>query len=126
MRLFEKLLLASTIVCSLAVGRSAWAATVDATAMMALAQSSGCLACHALNHAKVAPSYAEIARRFHGQPKALQTLQNAILNGHSGTWGLVPMPSYGGAQNLLTPAQAEDLARWVLSMSPKHSPHPGG
>lgn len=37
----------------------------------------------------------------------------------SGDWGLVPMPSYGGAQNLLTPAQAEDLARWVLSMSPK-------
>lgn len=126
MRLSAKLALASTIVGSLAAGRSASAASVDATAMMALAQSSGCLACHALNHAKVAPSYDEIARRFHGQPNALQTLQNAILNGHSGTWGLVPMPSYGGAQNLLTPAQAEDLARWVLSMSPKQRTPPGG
>ena len=126
MRLSGKLFLASTIVCSLAFGRSACAAAVDAVAMMALAQSSGCLACHALNQAKVAPSYAEIARRFHDQPNAVKTLQSAILNGHSGTWGLVPMPSYGGAQNLLTPVQAEDLARWVLSMSPKHSPQPRG
>lgn len=126
MRLLAKLSLVSTIICSLATGRSTWGATVDAAAMMALAQSAGCLACHALHHTKVAPSYAKIARRFHGQPNALQTLQSAILNGHSGTWGLVPMPSYGGAQNLLTPTQAENLARWVLSINLKHSPRAAG
>ncbi|WP_297913201.1 c-type cytochrome [Thiomonas sp.] len=121
MKRFPRLFAAASVLCSLAAAGGARAATVDATRMMALAQSSGCLACHALHRTKVAPSYDAIAQRFQGHADAVQTLQNAILNGHSGTWGIVPMPSYGGAQGLLTPAQAQDLARWVLSMA-----QPGG
>ena len=112
-----KPLLASTLVGAALLGSHAHAASVDAAKMLDLARSSGCLACHALDHAKVAPSYAEIAKRYHGQPDAVRTLQQAILNGHSGTWGLIPMPAYGGSQNLLTAAQARDLARWVLSQA---------
>ncbi len=97
---------------------AARAAPVDGPAMLALARSSGCLACHALHHTKVAPSYAAIAARMQGRPDAVRTLQQAILNGHSGTWGIIPMPSYGGAQGVLTEAQARDLARWVLSQAP--------
>ncbi len=110
-------LLASALVGAALLGGQAHAAGVDATKMLDLARSSGCLACHALDHAKVGPSYAEIARRYQGRPDAVHTLQQAILNGHSGSWGLVPMPAYGGSQDLLTAAQARDLARWVLSQA---------
>lgn len=99
---------------------------VDAKAMLSLAEQSGCLACHAIDKRKVGPSYAEIAQRYHGQPGALQTLQRAILDGHSGTWGIIPMPAYGGSQQVLTEQQARDLARWVLSLAPaqpgRHAP----
>jgi len=91
---------------------------VDAVAMLALAKSSGCLACHALQHKKVGPSYAAIAARSANKPDALETLQNAILHGESGTWGVIPMPAYGGAQQVLTRAQAHDLAQWILGLAP--------
>ena len=120
MKPFGGLFVTAALLGSLGPAGGARAATVDASRMMALAQSSGCLACHALDHRKVAPSYAALAQRFQGRPDAVQTLQNAILNGHSGTWGILPMPAYGGAQDVLTPAQAQDLARWVLSMAPAH------
>lgn len=108
----------AVLAAAMLLGRDARAGSVDAAKMLELARSSGCLACHGLEHAKVGPSYAEIAKRFQGRPDAVRTLQDAILNGHSGTWGIIAMPSYGGSQNLLTPAQAEDLARWVLRQAP--------
>ncbi len=98
------------------------AAAPDAAAMRALARASGCLACHAIDRRRVAPSYQAIASRFAGRPGALRTLENAILNGNSGTWGVIPMPAYGGAQQLLTASQAEQLARWVLSLAPAAPP----
>jgi Cytochrome c551/c552 len=91
---------------------------VDAVAMLALAKSSGCLACHALQQKKIGPAYAAIAARYANKPGALVTLQRAILQGESGTWGVIPMPAYGGSQNVLTPAQAHDLAQWILGLAP--------
>lgn len=85
-------------------------------AMLSLAKSSGCLACHAVHHKKVGPAYAAIAARYAGNAKALDILQNAILNGHVGTWGVIPMPAYGGSQQVLTPAQARQLAQWIMGM----------
>lgn len=99
------------------VGSARAADPVDGKAMLSLAESSGCLACHAMQRPKVGPSYAQIARRFQGQPGAVRTLQDAILNGHSGTWGIIPMPAYGGSQQVLTPDQARELARWVLAQA---------
>ncbi len=114
---------AAALLCLALCAGGAHAADVDAAAMLSLARASGCLACHAVNQRKIGPSYTEVARRYSGQPGALQTLQNAILNGHSGTWGIIPMPAYGGSQQVLTPAQAGDLARWVLSLA-AHQPAP--
>lgn len=99
---------------------SAPAGKVDAVAMLALAKSSGCLACHALQQKKIGPSYAAVAARYASKPGALATLQRAILQGESGTWGVIPMPAYGGSQNVLTPAQAHDLAQWILGLAPGH------
>jgi cytochrome c len=42
----------------------------------------------------------------------VDTLSKAILHGVSGVWGPVPMP----ANPQVTPAQAKQLAEWVLSL----------
>ncbi len=80
-----------------------------------LAKSVGCFACHAVDHAKVGPSYAAVAARFAHDPNATAILQDAILNGHQGTWGIIPMPAYAPDGDL-TPRQAHQLARWILSL----------
>lgn len=110
--------IAAPLALALCAGAAHADTPVDAKAMLTLAEQSGCLACHAVDKHKVGPSYTAIAERYHGRPDALQILRNAILNGNVGTWGVIPMPSYGGSQQVLTEQQASDLARWVLSLAP--------
>ena len=98
------------------VAHAAAGPATNAAAMLSLAKASGCLACHAMRHKKVGPAYAAIAARYAGNAKALDILQNAILNGHVGTWGVIPMPAYGGSQQDLTPDQARQLAQWIMGM----------
>jgi len=80
--------------------------------MLALAKSKNCLACHAVDKKLVGPSYQDVAAKYAGKPGAVETLTNAILHGVSGVWGPVPMP----ANPQVTPAQAKQLAEWVLSL----------
>jgi cytochrome c len=86
----------------------AWAAPD----MMALAKAKNCLACHAVDAKIVGPAYKAVAEKYAGQPGAEQTLVNAVLHGHVGTWGQVPMP----ANTSVTPAQAKQLVDWILSL----------
>lgn len=72
-----------------------------------------------MHHKKVGPAYEAIAARYANNSKALDILQNAILNGHVGTWGVIPMPAYGGSQQDLTSAQAHQLAQWIMGMKPQ-------
>lgn len=86
-------------------------------AMVRLAQSEGCFACHAIDRKKVGPAYAAVAQRYAHDPHAAAILQDAILNGHQGTWGVIPMPAYAPDGDL-NAQQALDLARWILSLEP--------
>lgn len=85
--------------------------------MLQLAQRKGCLACHAIEQHKVGPAWAAVAARFRGNPRAESILQNAILNGEQGTWGVLPMPAYAPDGDI-TPRQARELARWILTLPP--------
>ena len=77
---------------------------------LALASSKNCLACHAIDHAKVGPAYEDVAAKYAGKPGAVAKLTTAIEQGVSGVWGPIPMP----AEPQVTPAQAKELATWVL------------
>ncbi|WP_079415398.1 c-type cytochrome [Thiomonas intermedia] len=91
------------------------ACTVQAWAapdMMALAKSKNCLACHAVDTKIVGPAYKAVAQKYAGKPGAEQMLVNAVLHGHVGTWGQMPMP----ANTNVTPAQAKELVAWILSL----------
>jgi len=77
----------------------------------ALAQEKGCFACHAIDHKVVGPAWKDVAAKYHHNLKYVPYLAKMIKNGNVGIWGPVPMPP----QNV-TKAQAEELARFILSL----------
>jgi len=80
----------------------------------ALAQAKACMGCHQVDAKRVGPPMREIAVRYGGQDAsaALVYLANTIREGGRGRWGAIPMP----AQPHVSPAESEDLARWILSL----------
>lgn len=91
-----------------AFATQAWAAPD----MMALAKQKNCLACHSVDAKIVGPAYKTVAEKYAGKPGAVNMLVNAVLHGHVGTWGQVPMPP----NTDVTPAQAKQLVEWILSL----------
>ncbi|WP_233224760.1 c-type cytochrome [Thiomonas sp. X19] len=81
--------------------------------MLTLARRKNCLTCHAADHKVVGPAYEAVAEKYAGKPGAEQMLVNAVLHGHVGTWGPVPMP----ANTDVTPTQAKDLVTWILGLN---------
>jgi Cytochrome c551/c552 len=77
----------------------------------ALAQQKGCFACHAIDHKVVGPAWKDVAAKYHHNLKYVQYLAKHIKYGNAGIWGPVPMPP----QNV-TPAQAKELAKFILSL----------
>jgi len=78
----------------------------------ALAQKSGCLACHAVQKKVVGPAYRDVANKYRGDKKAEDELVKKVLKGSSGVWGDVPMPP-----NPVSEADARTLVKWVLSLN---------
>ena len=97
-------LLVQTALVAATVGLSA-----PVWANQALAQKSGCLACHAVDKKIVGPAYQEIAKKYASSMKA-DDLAKRIKSGGSGHWGPVPMPP----QAALSDADAKTLATWIL------------
>lgn len=60
--------------------------------MRALAQSSGCFACHAIDKKLVGPAWNEVAAKYRGQKDAEDKLIAKVAKGGSGVWGATPMP----------------------------------
>jgi len=77
-----------------------------------LAQKKNCLACHALDKKIVGPAYKDVAAKYKGQAGAEAKLAAKIMAGGSGVWGPVPMP----ANTQVSPAEAAELAKWVLTI----------
>lgn len=97
--------------------RSLFALLVAATfaapvlADQALAQSKNCMACHAVEKKVVGPAYKEVAKKYAGQDVSAK-LATKVMKGGSGVWGAIPMP----ANPQVSPAEADTLVKWVLSM----------
>jgi len=74
----------------------ALSATASASlASTALAQKNACTACHAVDRKMVGPAFQEIAKKYAGQPGAVDKLADSIRKGGAGKWGPVPMPAPG-------------------------------
>jgi len=85
---------------------------------LALARARQCLACHQIDEKRVGPPFASIRTRFRGDLAAVPYLAQSIRQGGRGRWGVIPMPS----QPHVSPAEAEQLARWILRLEPENTP----
>lgn len=78
-----------------------------------VADKNACMACHAVDHKVVGPSYKDVQAKYAGKVDAV-TLAARIRSGSSGVWGSIPMPAPPG----LSEADAKTLAEWVLAGAP--------
>ena len=77
-----------------------------------LAQKKGCMACHATDKKLVGPAYKDVAAKYAKDKDAVKKLAEKVIKGGSGVWGPVPMPPNA----TVTPAEAETLVKWVLTV----------
>ena len=70
----------------------------QATADLALAKKSGCLACHSVEKKIVGPAWKDVAAKYKGDAGARDRLIAKVKKGGKGNWtkitGGAPMPPY--------------------------------
>ena len=102
------------ILCAAAAAAAfgAGAHAADAKAGEALAKSSGCLACHAVDKKLIGPSYKDIAAKYRGNKAAEADLVAKVKNGSKGVWGDIPMTANAHVKD----EDIRAIVQWVLSM----------
>ena len=107
-----KLHLALFASCLLIAGGALGQAKVDAKAAEALAQKSGCIACHNVDKKIIGPAYKDVAAKYKADKDAETKLAVKVKTGGSGVWGPVPMPP--NAQ--VSDADVKTLMAWIMSL----------
>lgn len=82
----------------------------------ALAQESGCLECHGLDHKIIGPAFKDIAAKYNNDPEASGLLVKLVKNGGKGNWEIsngVPMPPYSPR---LSDTEINQLVNWILTL----------
>ncbi len=102
----KALLIAASAASALMIAGQASAAD----AAEALAQKSGCLACHSVDKKVVGPSYKDVAAKYKGDKSAEAKLVAKVKAGGSGVWGAIPMP----ANAQISDDDIKTLVKWVL------------
>ncbi|HSC24236.1 MAG TPA: c-type cytochrome, partial [Casimicrobiaceae bacterium] len=69
-----------------------FALPASAEDQLALAQKSGCTACHSVDKKIVGPAYKEVANKYRNDSGAAAKLVEKVKKGGSGVWGQIPMP----------------------------------
>ena len=104
------LVVAGIAVASLFAG-AAFAAG-DSTGAQALAQKTGCMACHGVGNKIVGPAFKDVAAKYKGDKGAEAKLIKKVKNGGSGVWGSIPMPPHPEMNN----KEIKTLIHWVLTL----------
>ena len=108
MKLHLAVLSASLCIAGSAFGQG----KVDAKAAEALAQKSGCIACHAVDKKVIGPAYKEVAAKYKADKDAATKLAAKVKAGGQGVWGPVPMPPNAHVSD----ADIKVLVAWVMSL----------
>ena len=108
MKLHIALLVSGLFIAGGAFGQ----AKVDAKAAEALAQKSGCIACHSVDKKIIGPAYKDVAAKYKADKDADKKLAAKVKAGGTGVWGQIPMPP--NAQ--VSDADIATLVAWVLSL----------
>jgi cytochrome c len=103
----KALLIAATAATSLLLAGQASAADPAE----ALAQKSGCLACHTVAQKILGPAYKDVAAKYKGDKTAEAKLVAKVKAGGSGVWGPIPMPPNSPQ---VKDEDIKTLVAWVL------------
>lgn len=85
----------------------------QASANQALAQKSGCLACHGVDKKVLGPAYKDIAAKYKGDKSAEAKLVEKVKKGGSGVWGPMPMPANSPQ---VKDEDIKTIVQWILSL----------
>jgi cytochrome c len=85
----------------------------QASASQALAQKSGCLACHGMDKKVLGPSFKDVAAKYKGDKSAEGKLVTKVKAGGSGVWGPMPMPANSPQ---VKDEDIKSIVQWILSM----------
>jgi len=81
---------------------------------LALIKQNDCFNCHAIDQKIVGPPFLEIAKKYRGQPGALEQSVERVIKGSSRVWSEVPMLPHAS----LNPDQVRMMVRWVYALEP--------
>jgi cytochrome c len=95
----------------LVVAGAAMFVTAGAQASEQLAQSSGCMTCHAVDRKVIGPSFKDVAAKYSGNKAADADLFKKVKAGGKGVWGDMPMPPNAHLKD----EDIKTLVRWVLA-----------
>ena len=85
----------------------------QASADQALAQKSGCMACHSVDKKVLGPAYKDVAAKYKGQKDAEAKLVEKVKKGGSGVWGPIPMPANSPQ---VKDEDIKKIVQWILSL----------
>jgi cytochrome c len=77
---------------------------------LATLRTSDCLNCHAFDARLIGPSFADIRKRYPYSQANVDSISRRVLQGTSGIWGSIKMPSHPE----LTLDQAAACVTWIL------------
>jgi len=84
----------------------------DAAGLAAI-RTSNCFNCHNFNNKLTGPSFNEIGKKYTSNTASIALLQKHILEGSTGVWGNVSMPSHPE----LNKEQAVNMVQWILQIT---------
>lgn len=77
-----------------------------------LAQSSGCMTCHAIDRKVIGPSYKDVAAKYRNDKGAEAQLIKKVKTGGSGVWGTIPMPPNAHVKE----DSIKSIVHWILEL----------
>ncbi len=104
-------LIASAAAALLFAGQAS--AALDMEAGKALAQASGCFACHNIEQKRVGPAWNDVSAKYKGNADAKKLLVEWISKGGKGRWQMGVMPAYSPR---VADADIDKLADFILSL----------
>jgi cytochrome c len=85
----------------------------QAAADQALAQKSGCLACHGVDKKVLGPAFKDVAAKYKGDKSAEGKLVDKVKKGGSGVWGPIPMPANSPQ---VKDGDIQTIVKWIMSL----------
>ncbi len=82
-------------------------------AVIAIAQKSGCFACHSVQEKIMGPAFIDVAAKYKGDQQAISKLVKKVKEGGNGTWGSPSMPPNSPAVN---DEDITKIVQWVLTL----------